>query len=250
MAAAIASAAAGLATWPGAARAEEGDVVGLLHVEFDGVSETAAQMLEQSFMDGLGNAGFQVTPRERMVELLAGSDHVESCRFGPCLKTVYAVTGVRLVLAARVTSVGRAYTFVVTLIDTRTGTPTSQAVERCAVCTVDEAVATASLAVIQVVTGLGEAHVVDPTVGPTGGAEALDVAALRAAEARAQARLADRRRRLRRSAWIMSGASVAVGAIGVYYLAMDDSAVAYPALAAGGTLAIAGGTLFYFSSTF
>jgi hypothetical protein len=231
-----------------AATAGADEIVGVLHVEVSGVSETAAEVLESSLEDGLGNAGFKVAKRARMRELLDASGFPEGCRFGPCLQTVYKVTGVRLVLIARITGVGRNFSYLVTLVDTRTGTYTSQATDSCAVCTVNEAVATASIAVIGLVTGAGTGTVTEPGTDTTHAA--LDAAALREKD-RALDDLLDRRQRsvTRGSIFLLGMAAIAGGVSATAFIKEDDD-LGYGAAAAAGAFAISGGTLFVISRKF
>ena len=247
----VAAVLAWLAGAAGAARAggpDEPETVGILHVAVDGVSETAAEMLENSLEDGLGNAGFLVAKQKDMAAKLEQSDYFEGCLFGPCLNTVYEVTGVRLLLVARITGLGQRYSIVVTLIDARTGVPTSQATDRCEVCTVDEAVATASMTVIGLVTGAGDTQVIDASIGPTGdGAGAAEVPER---ETELQAKFARRGTAMRRGAWLLLGAAAVAGGVSVFGFLNDDTDLGAPAAAAAGAFAVSSGTLFVISRKF
>ncbi|RMH44427.1 MAG: hypothetical protein D6689_02405 [Deltaproteobacteria bacterium] len=246
---AIAVAAAVLSAHAPAARADDGEVIGILDVEVVGVSDTAAEMFEASLETGLGNAGFRVAKRERMRELLEPSGYIPGCRFGPCLKTVYDVTGVRLVLVARITGIGKNFSYLVTLVDTRTGLHTAQDTDECPVCTVDEAVATASLAVIGLVTGASNPEVTDPSVGPTGGIQ-FDPAELRERERALDRKLAARRRSLRRGGVFLLGmAALAAGASAVGF-ADDNDTLGAAGAAAAGAFAVGGATVFALSRRF
>jgi hypothetical protein len=233
---------------PTVARAQVSDdeIVGILHFEADGISETVAQRFEQSIEAGLADNGFKVAPRKRLLELLGRSSYVAGCRFGPCLEEVYRNTDIRLVLVGRVTAVGPSYTVLMTLLDTRVGRPTSQVVDRCEVCTVEEAMTGATLAVVELVTGAGTA-VVDPALGPTSRDKIPDFRAQLAAR---RNELADRRRRLRRAALFFVGAAALAGGAGGYLIATDRDQRGLPAVGAAGAFAVASATFLVLSRRF
>jgi hypothetical protein len=234
----------GIVTSASPARGDE--IVGVLHLETEGVSETAAEKFETSIEEGLSGTGFKVAPRERLKELLSNSSYVEGCHFGPCLREVHRNTKVRLVLVARIVGLGPSYSFVVSLLDTTTGQPTSQVADLCDVCTLEEAIATATLSVIELVTGSGTATV-DPDVGPTGEKEKtpkVDIAKV------LKKRAANRRRLVRRTALFLLGAAVVAGGVGAYFLTNDDDSRGYLAVGAGGALAAASGTFLVISTRF
>ncbi len=235
---------AGLAQPAGAQQ----EIVGILHVDVSGVSETAAAKFEDSLEDGLGNAGFRVAKRKKMRALLEKGNYQDGCWFGPCLERVHAITGVRLVLVARITGVGRNFSYVVTLLDARTGLPTSQATDQCAVCTVDEAIATASIAVIGLVTGAGDATVTD--VEDPARQDEIDLADLEQRERYLAEDRASRRKSLRRGTlFLISAAAIAAG-VSAYALSEDDKELGYGAAAASGAFAFSGVTLFVISRKF
>lgn len=229
-----------------AARAHADETIGVLHVEVVGASKTAAEMFETSLEDGLGNAGFKVATRVKMRELLEPSGFQAGCLFGPCLKLVYGVTGVRLVLVARITGVGKNFTYLVTLLDTRTGTVAAQATDDCPVCTVDEAVATASMAVIGLVTGASDPGMVDPT-DP---GRALDLNALREAQRAAEDTLAARKNSLGRGAVFLLSMAAIAGAVSATAFLKDEHEAGYLAAGVGGAFVISGGTLLIISRKF
>jgi hypothetical protein len=223
------------------------EAVAILEVEADGVSEAAAEMFERGIEEGLAGTGFRVVSRDRLAHKLLQSEYVDGCTFGPCLRRIYQASGIRLVLTARVRGIGPSYSFVVSLLDTRSGVPTSQVAERCAVCTVDEAISTATLAVVGLVTGTGGAKVADPETGPVGSRDAVSPAKqLHVVESRAQGR----RSTLRRIGYAFAGAAAVAGVAGGVLLANDDTDVGYASVSAGGAFVITGVTLFVLSGTF
>lgn len=164
--AAIASAI--MLVWLGQARPAiaEGEIVGVFRVDIDGVSKTAADKFERSIEEGLTGTGFKVRTRKKLSKALKGA-HLEGCYFGACIKRIHERTKIRVLLVARIASVGPNYNFVVSLLDARTGLPTSQVADRCTVCTLEEAIASATLATVALATGTGTAKVTDPVAGPT-----------------------------------------------------------------------------------
>jgi hypothetical protein len=236
-----------------AAVASKGEIVGILAIEAEGVSPTAADKFEGAIEEAIeGTAdpfgrNFQVSPRVRLNDLLSRSSFAPGCRFGPCLKEIWRNTKVRLVLVGRVTSVGSSYTLLLSLMDTQSGMLTSQVVRSCPVCTFEDALSEATLAAISLVTGAGDAMVADPDTGPTSTESALDV----------RGRLGDqttiveqRRRSTRRAAIFFVGAGLIAAGAGSYLLATDKADVGYPIVAAGGVCAVASGTLFVLSRRF
>jgi hypothetical protein len=223
-----------------AAETRERDVVGVLYVSTDGVSETAAEKFENSLEEGLKLHGFQVARRKTIQGYLANSEFIEGCLFGPCLREVNRVTKgkVRLVLIANIHGEGTAYRFLISLLDTRTGAPTAQIPTGCTVCTVEEAIAAATLAVVELVAGTGDAAVLAPT-GPTGDApepKSPDDVGKRLA--------------LRHASIAFFGAGLIAGAAAAILLVRDRDAFGYTALGAGSGLVAGGATLFLISTRF
>jgi len=225
------------------AHAEE-EIVGVLHLETEGVSETAAEKFETSIEEGLSGTGFRVAPRKRLKELLANSSYVDGCHFGSCLNEVYRNTKVRMVLIGRIVSLGPSYSYVVSLLDTRTGHPMSQVADRCDVCTLEEAMATATIAVVELVSKAGAMDPAEDRVPEDPQLCTREVAAVKK-------RNSDSRRITRRAAFFFLGAAALAGGAGAYFIATDrDERVGYAAAAAGGTFAVASATLLVISGRF
>jgi len=222
-------------------------VIGVLQVETEGVSETAAEMLEQSLEEGLAGVGFRIARSGRLKAALAGTDYVDGCTFGPCLRAVFKATKMRLVLVARIRGVGSSYSFVVSLLDTVTGNVTSQVGDSCDVCTLNEAVDTATLAVIALVTGTGDAKVTNPDVGPTG---TVDPGRDKARITVLEQRISQKRRSMRRASLFFAAVAVVAGAGGTFLLASDQGKTGYAALAGGGAFAVSSLTMLLVSRKF
>jgi hypothetical protein len=218
-------------------------IVGILRLDVVGASAAAERKFEQSIEEGLAEHGLKVAPRQRLADMMATSGFIEGCSFGPCLRAVRTNTQVSLVLIARITSVGPSYDFVISLVETEHGRVTSQVAERCEVCTMDEAVATATLSVIQVITGAGGATT-DPDLDPTGkpvGPDSRVLLAQREAQVRAG------RTKLRRAAVFFLGAAVVAAGAGAYFLSEDRRDLGYGGFGGAGAFALASGTLLVIS---
>lgn len=214
----------------------EGKVVGLLSVSTEGVTKEAKDGFISSVENSLNLAGFRMVKNKVLHEFLADSDYVDGCTFGPCLKAIYARTRVRLVVVARIKGVGSAYSFVISLLDTRTGELRSQNAENCLGCTVDEALLQASNLVIGAVTESGGAKV--------GGGSVDDVPLLQTEAPKA-------RKTSRRLGLFLVGIGVAAGAAGGYLISTGDNDTSgYAAAVGGGAFAVSGLTIFLFSRTF
>jgi hypothetical protein len=237
----------GAAVAPAQAQAQQYDIVGILALEADGVSQTAAAKLEAGIEEGIaGTSGDEhprVATRQRLNEMLAHSKFDPGCRFGPCLEEIYKNTKVRMVLVGRIASSGPSYNFLVSMMDTRTGLLMSQVSTRCAVCTLDEAIASATLATIELITQ-AESGDQDPAAVT---ASSLKATAELASERK---RTAAGRRATRRTAFFFLSAALLAGGAGAYFTATDDGDVGYPLLAASGAFAVTSTALFVLSRKF
>ncbi len=223
-----------------------GEIVGILSFAADGVSPTAAKMFEDAIEKSLADNGFGVAPRKRLTEMLANSSYKVGCTFGPCLVEVHRNTDLRLVLVARVHGVGPSYSFVFSLLDTRVGRTTSQVTDLCDVCTLEEAVTTASLTVVALVTGAGSA-VVDPSLGPTSRDKLPD---LRGQIQHLDREVSRRRRRLRQAAVFFYAVAALAGGTGAYFLSKSYEHRGYPLVGGAGAFVVAGTTCLVLSRRF
>jgi hypothetical protein len=222
-------------------RVEASEQIGVLEVDTFGVSQAAGEKFEQGVEEALAAVGFRVVRSQTVAQKLAGSNYIAGCTFGPCMKEVRTRTGLRRVLVARIQGAGQSYSVVVSLVDTETGHLVSQVAQSCPVCTVEEAITTATLAVVELLTG--ESTAGDEPVKAS--AAASDGEATRAA-----ARLELRRRQVRRYGWIfvVSGA-VALG-LGGGLIATDNEGVGLASAGLGGGLAFGGFTALIWAKSF
>ncbi len=233
---------AGLLGWAGPAMGEDEEIVGVLNLDTQGVSPTAAEVFESGIEEGLAGIGFRVSPRSRLRSMLEQSSYIDGCLFGPCLKEVYRNTKVKLVLVARIVGLGANFSFVVSLLDTRTGLTVSQVASMCDVCTLEEAIATATLAVIELVTAAAQS--------PEGKVAADAAEAVASEPEPADERRNKNRRMVRRAAIFFISAAAIAGGGAAYLLGKDDKANGYAVAAAGGTMAVVGGTFLVISGRF
>ncbi len=226
-----------------------GETVGVFRVDIDGVSKTAADKFERSIEEGLTGTGFTVKTRKQLRKELKG-ELVAGCYFGACLKILYKRSKVRIVLVARIISAGPNYNFIVSLLDARTGLPTSQVADRCEVCTLEEAIASATLAVVALATGTGTAKVTDPVSGPTRSAK---LSVLRANIASLNKRVKRQERAFRtnrRFGWLFLGLAAVAGGVGILQVrSCDDTsdATCWVGTGVAGALGLAGTSILVLS---
>src|SRR5262245_55610197 len=190
--------------WPARAAGEQAradaEPIGVLEVATPGVSQTAGDKFEQSVEETLAGVGFRVVRSSTVQQQLVGTNYVAGCTFGPCMKEVLARTGLRRVLVARIQGAGQSYSVVVSLIDTRNGNLVSQVAQSCPVCTVEEAISTATLVVVELVTsGAGAASSSPDPVA----ARLVAASAMPEAVQAPDLRLERRGRQARRAGWLL-----------------------------------------------
>ena len=216
------------------AHAEEQDPVGLLDVATVGVSDTTGDKFETSIEQALAAVNVPVVRSKVVRDKLAGGDFVHGCAFGPCLREVGRATGLKRVLAARIEGAGQSYSVVISLVETGEGRLLSQVAQSCPVCTVDEAIATATRAVVELITRReGEAR------------SGREVVAVRDGTAR----IANKKKHVRRAGivFLATGAAALVAGIA---LAKGDADAGPPLVGGGVALAGAGLATLLLSVTF
>ncbi|MBI4508511.1 MAG: hypothetical protein HY698_02665 [Deltaproteobacteria bacterium] len=214
---------AACAAWmqPGLVAAER---IAVLDMVASGIPDDSRGRFEVSFEEGLRGAGFEVVERADVLAKVVRSDAPEGCTFGPCLAAVGSALGVDLVLVARVAAQGPSYSFVLTIVETKTGVPKVQVADSCAVCTLDEALAASMLAVISLGTGTGGAKLVEPAGGRCG------------------------LRPSRSGAWFVTGVAVASSVFGLLLASTERESAGWAAMGFGVGLGLLGGTLLWHSA--
>jgi hypothetical protein len=216
------------------ARADD-ELVGLLDVRVEGVSDTAAEVFAKQIEESLGIAGLQVASRARLREFLAGTPWNAACLVGDCLKELKTHAGVGQVIEAALVSIGPSYHYTITLLDTKTGHIIRQISRKCDVCTTDEAFADAALEVVALVTnpdGTGAKPVVAVPMTPD------------------PASTVKGRLSIRRTAVALFGAAVLAGAAGGYLLSRDEDRLGAALAGGAGAFAVAGATCLGVSFSF
>lgn len=217
--------------------AEPDVVIGLLDVRVEGVSAAAAGVFTKQIEESLEMSGLQVAPRARLHDYLAGTPWNAACLVGECLGQLRTQGGVNRVLEVALVTNGPSYHYVITLLDTGTGKPVGQLARKCDVCTTEEAFAAASLAVVELVNGVGDA--------------AADRPGLRADPAGpAAARVGRARSRARTLGLVLIGTAVAAAAGSYYLYDQDRDGPGAAAAGAAGALGLAGVTAIGVSFTF
>jgi hypothetical protein len=214
--------------------------IGVLEVATYGVSQAAGDKFEESVEETLAGVGFHVVRSSWVKEKLAGTNYVGGCTVGPCMREVLMRTGLRQVLVARIQGAGQSYSVVVSLVDTRSGELVSQVAQSCPVCTVEEAISTATLATVELLTARRGA-----------GEQARALAVARESEREAgRAALARREARTRRFGWVFLLGGAALAGVGGGLLAADRDPAGSVSVGVGGGLAVAGVTALVWSKSF
>ena len=226
----------------GVANAEEDDeqnLVGILSIDTSGVSGTTAEQFETQVEEALEGVGRHLVSREALRERLQGSEYLEGCYFGPCLTALRVASGVPLALVARFQGEGSSYSFVITLVDTKTGLLTAQVAQTCPVCTVNEAITTATLATIALLSGGEDTEVNNPITTEEAVAMTLEEATQPASN-----------RPMRVAGWLFLGTGVVAGIAGGYLWQQEEYDVARAGFAAGFSLFSGGATMLLLSDNF
>ncbi len=204
-------------------RRAHAETVAVIDSIIDGVPQKDRAGFQENLEESLRGSGFTVLPQATVKSLLLSSDATAGCAFGPCLRAVGKVLGVELALVVRISADGPSYSFVLTLVDTRTGAPVAQVSDTCAVCTFDEASSAATLAVVDL--GMRYRDAQDARNAPPAARPAA---------------------RLHRATWVMGGLTVLASGAAAYILLGRDDVDRYGWAAAGSALGLAVGTLFTF----
>lgn len=208
-------------------------IVGILDVRVDGVPKEIERQFQSDLEKQLDSNAYWLAPQQRVREMMTSSTRwTEGCVVGPCLHEVKVQTGADLVLLASITGVDTSFGYVITLMRTDTGTMLAQKASRCDVCTVNEALASATLAAVGLLTSV-------PDKLPDEAAE--HSAALERATSKLVAEHRATRRHVRALGIGLTLAGlVAAGAGMTVYLATDRPAGALAAAGAGAGLALGG----------
>lgn len=206
-------------------------IIGILDVRVEGVPREIAAQFETQLEKQLGSRAYWLAPKSRMLQMMESSTRwTEGCVVGTCLSEVRTQTGAELVLLAAITGADNTFGFVVTLVRTDNGRMLSQQAARCDVCTVNEVLASATLAAVHLLTDLPDVLPDEPTATSS----TLAASSHRAAHARTR-----RRHKRIAIATVLTGLAVA-GTGAALYFAGDRAPYALATTAAGGGLLLAG----------
>jgi hypothetical protein len=124
-----------VAAGPAAARPR----VAVLDLATDGMSGDVRGQFETLLEEGLQRAGYEVVDHGTVNKAVLGGELPEGCTFGPCVEPIARALRTDKLLNARVSVEGQSYSFVLSMLEARRGTPIAQVVGSCPVCTVAEA---------------------------------------------------------------------------------------------------------------
>lgn len=216
-----------------AAAGDKRRIVAILDVRVTGVPDQIAAQFQTDLEKQLDSNEYWLAPRARVTELMANSTRwTEGCVVGKCLNEVRVQTGAELVLLAAITGANTSFGYVVSLVRTDTGQIVSQASDRCDVCTVNEALTSATLAALELVTA-----VPDTLTDETAAANAR-IARMAATHATTLAK-SKRRHRAVAIGTVLTGIVIAGIGSALYYVA-DRPTYALATAAAGGGLMVGG----------
>jgi hypothetical protein len=112
----------------------------IIGLSAEGASGDVRDQFEAAIEEGLRKVGYEVVTRSAALDVVTSRELPEGCVFGPCVEPIGRALRVDRFLYARIGADGQAYSFVLTLVETRLGTSVGQVVGSCPVCTVAEAV--------------------------------------------------------------------------------------------------------------
>jgi hypothetical protein len=140
---------------PQPAAGDKRRIVGILDVRVDGVPKEIKAKFQTDLEKQLDSREYWLAPQARLKEMMANSTKwTDGCVVGLCLAEVKTQTGAELVLLASITGSGTSFGYVVTLVRTDTGRMLAQEASRCEVCTVNEALTSATLAAVKLLTAV------------------------------------------------------------------------------------------------
>ncbi len=208
-------------------------IVGILDVRVEGVPKEIERQFQSDLENQLDSREYWLAPQQRIREMMANSTRwTEGCVVGDCLREVKVQTGADLVLLASITGAGTSFGYIVTLMRTDTGRMLAQDTSRCEVCTVNEVLASATLAAVKLLNAV-------PDRLPDEAAEhsaALDVATRKFHDEA----VAEKRHNRRLGIGLTLTGLIAAGAGITLYLAMDRPTYALGIAGAGAGGALGG----------
>jgi len=212
---------------------EKRRMVGILDVRVDGVPDEIKAQFERGLEEQLDTKVYWLSSRAQMRERMKFSTKwTEGCLVGGCLAELRTQTSAELVLLAAFNGSGTSFGHVVTIVRTDNGRVLSQESGRCEVCTVNEAMAEATLATLRLLNAVPDRlpdEAGDHSV-------AMDLAANQSKEQLATSHRVTRRRGL---VLTLLGLAVAGGGIATYVL-QDKPGYALAITGAGGGLLLGG----------
>jgi hypothetical protein len=116
--------------------------VAILELQTEGLATDVRAQFETTIEEELRKAGAVVLANAGVLELVRKRVELpDGCTFGPCIAAIGKALEADRLLDARVNADGASYTFVISMVDGRSGAPSAQVVATCGVCTVAEALA-------------------------------------------------------------------------------------------------------------
>lgn len=206
-------------------------IIGILDVRIDGAPTEVGAQFQRDLEAQVDNTHYYLAPRVRMHDILANSTKwTEGCVVGDCLREARAQTGAEVVLLASLSGSGTSFGWVITLVSTQMGTVIGQESERCDVCTISEALNTATLATVKLLNSIpDELGAPSPTPAPS-------------ATKPLEARLEHQRHARTVAGTVLTITGVAVAAVGAaIYFAKDHSRTGLGVASVGGGLLLGGG---------
>ena len=209
-------------------------IVAVLDVAVTGVPNEVKEQFLAGLDAQIDDKRFWIAPRKYVHEkMMSSTKWTEGCFVGACLAEVRAQTHADLVLLVAINGAGTSFGSVVTLVRTDTGAVASQESERCDVCTVNEALTTATLATLHLLGAV-------PDKFPDERADHAAAIAAAVAPVRAQVDAHRRRRKHTAIALAITGLVAAAAGIALY---VANNGVNTQMSTAGFGIATAGGAL-------